>query len=93
MYLAKPLRAHTLFQAVCRTNRRWTNPHTGQAKLHGLVVDYLGLGGELARAVAVRDTGAGRALPPARRPAVPDYPAAMGRGEDQGMKGTPRVRR
>ena len=26
MYLDKPLRAHTLFQAVCRTNRRWTNP-------------------------------------------------------------------
>ena len=26
MYLDKPLRAHTLFQAVTRTNRRWTNP-------------------------------------------------------------------
>ena len=29
MYLDKPLRAHTLFQAVCRTNRRFTNPRTG----------------------------------------------------------------
>jgi type I restriction enzyme R subunit len=64
MYLDKPLRAHTLFQAVCRTNRRWTNPRTGQEKLHGLVVDYVGLGTELARAVAVRDTGARKALPP-----------------------------
>ena len=63
MYLDKPLRAHTLFQAVCRTNRRWTNPHTGQEKLNGLVVDYVGLGNELARAVAVRDTGPLRSLP------------------------------
>lgn len=63
MYLDKPLRAHTLFQAVCRTNRRWTNPRTGQEKLHGLVVDYVGLGNELAKAVAVRDTGRRTALP------------------------------
>jgi type I restriction enzyme R subunit len=26
MYLDKPLRLHTLFQAICRTNRRWTDP-------------------------------------------------------------------
>jgi len=64
MYLDKPLRAHTLFQAVCRTNRRWTNPRTDQEKLYGLVVDYVGLGADLARAVAVRDTGARKALPP-----------------------------
>ena len=63
MYLDKPLKAHTLFQAVCRTNRRWTNPRTGQEKLYGLVVDYVGLGAELARAVAVRDTGLRKALP------------------------------
>ena len=56
MYLDKPLRAHTLFQAVCRTNRRWTNPLTGQEKLHGLIVDYVGMGAELARAVAVKST-------------------------------------
>ncbi len=54
MYLDKPLRAHTLFQAVCRTNRRWTNPLTGQQKLHGLVVDYVGLGKELAKALAIK---------------------------------------
>jgi len=64
MYLDKPLRAHTLFQAVCRTNRRWTNPRTGQEKLYGLIVDYIGLGAELAKAVAVKDTGARKALPP-----------------------------
>ncbi len=63
MYLDKPLRAHTLFQAVCRTNRRWTNPVTGQEKLHGLIVDYVGLGTELAKAVAVSDTAQRKALP------------------------------
>ncbi len=63
MYLDKPLRAHTLFQAVTRTNRRFTNPVTGQEKLYGLIVDYIGLGNELAKAVAVRDTGTHKALP------------------------------
>jgi type I restriction enzyme R subunit len=63
LYLDKPLRAHTLFQAVCRTNRRFTNPLNGQEKLHGLVVDYVGMGNELARAVAVKDTGLRKALP------------------------------
>ncbi|HVA22159.1 MAG TPA: HsdR family type I site-specific deoxyribonuclease [Candidatus Micrarchaeia archaeon] len=57
LYLDKPLRAHMLFQAVCRTNRRWTDPRTGQEKLYGLVVDYVGLGQELAKAVAVADSG------------------------------------
>jgi type I restriction enzyme R subunit len=56
MYLDKPIRAHTLFQAVCRTNRRWTNPITGQQKLHGLIVDYIGLGKELAKALATKPT-------------------------------------
>lgn len=63
MYLDKPLRAHTLFQAVCRTNRRWTNPATGQEKRYGLVVDYVGMGTELAKAVAVADTRQRKALP------------------------------
>jgi type I restriction enzyme R subunit len=56
MYLDKPLRAHTLFQAVCRTNRRWTNPITGQQKLHGLIVDYVGLGKDLAKALSTKTT-------------------------------------
>lgn len=56
MYLDKPLRSHTLFQAVCRTNRRWTNPLTGQQKLHGLIVDYVGLGKELAKALTTKAT-------------------------------------
>ena len=65
MYLDKPLRAHTLFQAVCRTNRRWVNPITNQEKLYGLIVNYvgMGLGAELAKAVAVRNVDAQSSKP------------------------------
>lgn len=53
MYLDKPLRKHTLFQALTRTNRRWTNPETGQEKTHGLIVDYIGLGKQIAEAMRI----------------------------------------
>lgn len=55
MYLDKPLRAHTLFQAITRTNRRWTNPLTRQEKQFGLVVDYVGVGEEIARSLQAGD--------------------------------------
>ncbi len=35
MYLDQPLRRHMLFQAITRTNRRWTAPETGQEKTPG----------------------------------------------------------
>jgi len=54
MYLDKPLRAHTLFQAITRTNRTWTNPDTKQEKIAGLVIDYIGLGAEIANAVQIK---------------------------------------
>jgi len=54
MYLDKPLRRHTLFQALTRPNRPWTNPETGQQKTAGLVVDYIGLGTEIAEAVQMK---------------------------------------
>lgn len=54
MYLDKPLRAHTLFQAITRTNRTWTNPDTKQEKTAGLVIDYIGLGAEIANAVQIK---------------------------------------
>jgi len=46
MYLDKPLRDHTLLQAVCRTNRR-----CGDAKTHGLIVDYLGVFDDVSAAL------------------------------------------
>jgi len=44
MYLDKPLRDHTLLQAICRTNRPY-----GEAKTHGLIVDYLGVFDDVAK--------------------------------------------
>jgi type I restriction enzyme R subunit len=52
MYLDKPLKKHTLFQTITRTNRTWKNPETGQEKRYGLVVDYVGLGDGFVRAMA-----------------------------------------
>lgn len=43
LYLDKPLKAANLFQTITRPNRPWKNPHTGQRKEYGRVVDYIGL--------------------------------------------------
>lgn len=45
MYLDKPLRDHTLLQAICRTNRLYPG------KENGLVVDYLGVFDDVAKAL------------------------------------------
>ncbi|MFE0649613.1 type I restriction endonuclease subunit R [Streptomyces sp. NPDC059534] len=50
-YLDKPLKEHTLLQAITRTNRTYP-PH----KTHGLVVDYLGVFDDVARALAFDET-------------------------------------
>lgn len=63
MYLDKPLLLHTLFQAITRTNRRWTNPVTEQEKLFGLIVDYVGLGNEIAKALKAADPERGGRRP------------------------------
>ena len=46
MYLDKPLRDHTLLQAICRTNRPY-----GETKTHGLIVDYIGVFDDVAQAI------------------------------------------
>jgi len=63
LYLDKPLRLHTLFQAITRTNRRWTHPITQQEKLHGLIVDYVGLGDQIAKALRAADPERGGKRP------------------------------
>ncbi|MBF0182190.1 MAG: type I restriction endonuclease subunit R [Magnetococcales bacterium] len=45
MYLDKPIKDHNLLQAICRTNRVYPG------KIHGLVVDYLGIFDDVARAL------------------------------------------
>lgn len=46
MYLDKPMKDHNLLQAICRTNRTF-----GQEKSHGLIVDYIGIFDDVARAL------------------------------------------
>jgi len=46
MYLDKPIRDHNLLQAICRTNRT-----LGHEKTHGLIVDYVGIFDDVARAL------------------------------------------
>ncbi|SBW19228.1 hypothetical protein FDG2_1078 [Candidatus Protofrankia californiensis] len=49
-YVDKPLREHNLLQAITRTNR--VHPPT---KTHGLIVDYLGIFDDVAKAFAFDD--------------------------------------
>ena len=46
MYLDKPMKDHTLLQAICRTNRVY-----GQDKSYGLIVDYTGIFDDVAKAL------------------------------------------
>ncbi|WP_437280190.1 HsdR family type I site-specific deoxyribonuclease [Sorangium sp. So ce375] len=52
MYLDKPLRDHSLLQAICRTNRTY-----GDKKTHGLIVDYLGVFDDVAKALEFDEKG------------------------------------
>lgn len=55
-YLDRPLRDHTLLQAICRTNR------TYPGKTHGLIVDYLGLFDDVAQSLAFDEEGVNRII-------------------------------
>lgn len=57
MYLDKPLRDHTLLQAICRTNRPY-----GEQKTYGLIVDYLGIFDDVAQALRFDEAGVQKAV-------------------------------
>lgn len=57
MYLDKPMRDHTLLQAICRTNRPY-----GDAKTHGLIVDYIGVFDDVSRALQFDEQGIARVV-------------------------------
>ena len=57
MYLDKPMRDHTLLQAICRTNRPY-----GQEKSHGLIVDYIGVFDDVAKAIQFDEEGITRVI-------------------------------
>lgn len=53
MYLDKPMKDHTLLQAICRTNRVY-----GHDKSYGLIVDYVGIFDDVAKALDFDDEAA-----------------------------------
>ncbi len=52
MYLDKPMRDHTLLQAIARVNRPYENEDRGMMKPHGLVLDFVGVFDNLEKALA-----------------------------------------
>ena len=50
MYLDKPMKNHTLLQAICRTNRVYS-----ESKTNGLIVDYVGVFDDVAKALQFDD--------------------------------------
>ncbi len=57
MYLDKPMKGHTLMQAIARVNRVYKD------KPGGLIVDYLGIAADLKQALAFYSDGGGRGDP------------------------------
>lgn len=57
MYLDKPMRGHTLMQAIARVNRVYAD------KPGGLIVDYLGIAADLKKALAFYSDAGGKGEP------------------------------
>ncbi len=52
MYLDKPMRDHTLLQAIARVNRPYENEEKDMKKPHGFVLDFVGIFDKLEKALA-----------------------------------------
>ncbi|MBP7055680.1 MAG: HsdR family type I site-specific deoxyribonuclease [Candidatus Omnitrophica bacterium] len=52
MYLDKPMRDHTLLQAIARVNRPYENEEKNMKKPHGFVLDFIGIFDRLEKALA-----------------------------------------
>lgn len=52
MYLDKPMRDHTLLQAIARVNRPYENEGLEMVKPHGFVLDFVGIFDKLEKALA-----------------------------------------
>ncbi len=52
MYLDKPMRDHTLLQAIARVNRPYENEVENMVKPHGFVLDFVGIFDKLEKALA-----------------------------------------
>ncbi|MEO7839168.1 MAG: HsdR family type I site-specific deoxyribonuclease [Anaerolineales bacterium] len=87
MYLDKPMRDHTLLQAITRTNRTY-----GDKKTHGLIVDYLGVFDDVAKSLEFDEEGFRRVVSDIASLKT-EFPAAMQKclayfpGVDQSLSG------
>lgn len=52
MYLDKPMRDHTLLQAIARVNRPYENEAQEMVKPHGFILDFVGIFDKLEKALA-----------------------------------------
>lgn len=52
LYLDKPMRDHTLLQAIARVNRPYENEAAEMVKPHGFVLDFVGIFDKLEKALA-----------------------------------------
>lgn len=52
MYLDKPMRDHTLLQAIARVNRPYENEELEMVKPHGFILDFVGIFENLEKALA-----------------------------------------
>src|SRR5207249_436914 len=52
MYLDKPMRDHTLLQAIAHVNRPYENEEAQMVKPHGFVLDFVGIFDKLEKALA-----------------------------------------
>ena len=57
LYIDKEMRDHNLFQAICRVNRVY-----GQDKSNGLIVDYIGIFDDVAKALKLVGISSSRQL-------------------------------
>src|SRR5258708_31468353 len=73
LYVDKPMRGHSIIQAISRVNRVFRD------KPHGLIVDYIGIGDELREATTHYTAGGGHGLPAANieEQARPLFEAAL----------------
>ena len=67
LYIDKPLKSHTLMQAIARANR------ISEGKNNGLIVDYIETYTSLLSALAIYGTG-GKAVPDGEQPEAPVKP-------------------
>jgi type I restriction enzyme R subunit len=73
LYVDKPMRGHTMIQAISRVNRVFRD------KPHGLIVDYIGIGDDLREATGTYTAGGGQGnpAPEISEEAVPLFQAAL----------------